>query len=41
MKGLREGQVTWRLLNIMDEVEESYGNELDLEGTYEGYKNIS
>ena len=41
MKSWREGQVAWRLLNIKDEVEESYGNELNLGGPYEGYKNIS
>ena len=41
MKAWGEGQVSWRLLNIKDEVEEAYGNELDLGGPYEGYKNIS
>ena len=32
--------MAWRLLNIKDEVEEYYGNEFDLGGPYEGYKNI-
>ena len=30
--------MAWRILNIKDGVEESYGNEFDLRGPYEGYK---
>ena len=33
--------MAWRLLNTKDELEESYGSELDLGGPLEDYKNIS
>ena len=41
MKSWGEGQVSWRLLNIKDELEEAYWSELELRGPYEGYGNIS
>ena len=33
--------MSWRLLNIKDEVEEAYGKKFDLGGPFEGYKNMS
>ena len=41
MKGGGEGQVAWRLLNIKNEVEEAYGNEVKILGHYKGYKTMS
>ena len=32
--------MSWRLLNIKDELEEAYGSEFDLGGPYEDYKNV-